>query len=187
MKNVQVRAGYVLHIGTVGEGILRKGDKVHTNVDTARRRLVMANHSATHALNHALRKVLGTGADQKGSLVAPDRLRFDFTNKGILLKNIIMQIYSYYLLLNLLGPMTTEQVKNTENITADMIKENKKIYAKESNLALAKTIQGLRAMFEETYPDPVRVISMGIPVHDLEKNPLSPGALETSVEFCGGT
>lgn len=166
VKNVQVRAGYVLHIGTVGEGTLRKGDKVHTNVDTARRRLVMANHSATHALNYALRKVLGTGADQKGSLVAPDRLRFDFTNKG---------------------PMTTEQVKNTENITADMIKKNKKIYAKESNLALAKTIQGLRAMFEETYPDPVRVISMGIPVNDLEKNPLSTAALETSVEFCGGT
>ncbi|GAB1869571.1 Alanine--tRNA ligase [Camponotus japonicus] len=166
VKNVQVRAGYVLHIGTVGEGTLRKGDKVYTNVDTARRRLVMANHSATHALNYALRKVLGTGADQKGSLVAPDRLRFDFTNKG---------------------PMTTEQVKNTENITADMVKENKKIYAKESNLALAKTIQGLRAMFEETYPDPVRVISMGLPVDDLEKNPLSTAALETSVEFCGGT
>ncbi|XP_072754968.1 alanine--tRNA ligase, cytoplasmic isoform X2 [Anoplolepis gracilipes] len=166
VKNVQVRAGYVLHIGTVGEGTLRKGDKVHTNVDTARRRLVMANHSATHALNYALRKVLGTGADQKGSLVAPDRLRFDFTNKG---------------------PMTTEQVKNTENITADMIKENKKIYAKDSNLALAKTIQGLRAMFEETYPDPVRVISMGIAVDDLEKDPLSKAALETSVEFCGGT
>lgn len=88
VKNVQVRAGYVLHIGTVGEGTLRKGDKVHTNVDTARRRLIMANHSATHALNYALRKVLGTGADQKGSLVAPDRLRFDFTNKGVLSKNI---------------------------------------------------------------------------------------------------
>ncbi|XP_020285640.1 alanine--tRNA ligase, cytoplasmic isoform X2 [Pseudomyrmex gracilis] len=166
IKNVQVRGGYVLHIGTVGEGTLRKGDKVHTNVDTTRRRLVMANHSATHALNHALRKVLGTEADQKGSLVAPDRLRFDFTNKG---------------------PMTTEQVENTENITNDMIKENKKIYAKESNLALAKTIQGLRAMFEETYPDPVRVVSMGVPVENLEKDPLSTAALETSVEFCGGT
>ncbi|XP_012235139.1 alanine--tRNA ligase, cytoplasmic isoform X2 [Linepithema humile] len=166
IKNVQVRAGYVLHIGTVGEGTLRKGDKVHTNVDTARRRFIMANHSATHALNHALRKVLGTEADQKGSLVAPDRLRFDFTNKG---------------------PMTTEQVKNTENITNDIIKRNKTIYAKESNLALAKTIQGLRAMFEETYPDPVRVVSMGIPVEDLEKDPLSAAALETSVEFCGGT
>lgn len=83
--------------------------------------------------------------------------------------------------------MTTEQVKNTENITNDMVKNNKIIYAKESNLALAKTIQGLRAMFEETYPDPVRVVSMGIPVEDLEKDPLSTAAFETSVEFCGGT
>ncbi|XP_050444615.1 alanine--tRNA ligase, cytoplasmic isoform X1 [Cataglyphis hispanica] len=166
VKNVQVRAGYVLHIGTVGGGTLRKGDKVHTNVDTARRRLIMANHSATHALNYALRKVLGMEAHQKGSLVAPDRLRFDFTNKG---------------------PMTTEQVKNTENITADMIKKNMKIYSKESKLAFAKNIVGCRAMFEETYPDPVRVISMGIPVDSLEMDPLGTAGLNTSVEFCGGT
>lgn len=85
------------------------------------------------------------------------------------------------------GPMSTEQVKKTEDITNDMIKENKKIYAKESNLALAKTIQGLRAMFEETYPDPVRVVSMGISIENLEKDPLSPAATQTSVEFCGGT
>lgn len=83
--------------------------------------------------------------------------------------------------------MTTDQVKNTEDITNEMVKGNEKIYAKESNLALAKTIQGLRAMFEETYPDPVRVVSMGIPVEDLEKNPLSTAATKTSVEFCGGT
>lgn len=99
MKNVQVRAGYVLHIGTVGEGTLRKGDKVHTNVDTLRRRLVMANHSATHALNYALRRVLGTEADQKGSLVAPDRLRFDFTNKGTPLRNVSVKLVSHELLL----------------------------------------------------------------------------------------
>ncbi|XP_018345556.1 PREDICTED: alanine--tRNA ligase, cytoplasmic isoform X2 [Trachymyrmex septentrionalis] len=166
IKNVQVRAGYVLHIGTVGEGTLRKGDKVHTNVDTERRRFVMANHSATHVLNCALRKVLGTKADQKGSLVAPDRLRFDFTNKG---------------------PMTGGQLQDTEQLANNMIIENEKIYAKESNLAIAKTIQGLRAMFEETYPDPVRVVSVGIPVENLEKDPLSTAALETSVEFCGGT
>lgn len=166
IKNVQVRGGYVLHIGSVGQGVLKKGDKVYLNIDTTRRRLVMSNHTATHALNYALRKVLGTEVDQKGSLVAPDRLRFDFTNKGA---------------------MTTEQVKKVEEVTSNMVKENRKVYAKESNLALAKTIQGLRAMFEETYPDPVRIISMGIPVEDLEKDPLSPAALQTSVEFCGGT
>lgn len=83
--------------------------------------------------------------------------------------------------------MTAEQVRKVEEIASNMIKGNKKIYAKESNLALAKTIQGLRAMFEETYPDPVRVVSIGIPVEDLEKDPLSSAALQTSVEFCGGT
>ncbi|KAG7205581.1 hypothetical protein KM043_007552 [Ampulex compressa] len=166
VKNVQVRGGYVLHIGTVGQGLLKKGDMVHTNIDVERRKLIMRNHTATHVLNYALRKVLGTDADQKGSLVAPDRLRFDFTNKGA---------------------MTIAQVKSTEELVNEVVHENKKIFAKESNLALAKTIQGLRAMFEETYPDPVRIVSVGIPVEDLEKDPLSPAATKTSVEFCGGT
>ena len=80
MKSVQVRGGYILHIGTM-EGTLRKGDEVILHLDTSRRRLVMNNHTGTHVLNYALRAVLGTDADQKGSLVAPDRLRFDFTNK----------------------------------------------------------------------------------------------------------
>lgn len=83
--------------------------------------------------------------------------------------------------------MTTDQVKKTEEITNDMVQQNKNIYAKESNLALAKTIKGLRAMFEETYPDPVRIVSVGIPIEELEKDPLSDAALKTSVEFCGGT
>jgi len=83
--------------------------------------------------------------------------------------------------------MSPEQIRMTEAITNSLIKENKQIYTKESNLALAKTIQGLRAMFEETYPDPVRVVSIGVPVEDMENNPLSTAALETSVEFCGGT
>jgi len=83
--------------------------------------------------------------------------------------------------------MTRGQLRDTEELANNMITKNKKIYAKESNLAIAKTIQGLRAMFEETYPDPVRVVSVGIPVENLEKDPLSTAALETSVEFCGGT
>lgn len=91
MNNVQVRGGYVLHIGRL-EGTLKVGDTVKLHVDTARRRLVMNNHTGTHALNHILRTVLGLACDQKGSLVAPDRLRFDFTNKV----GFMLQFYSSY-------------------------------------------------------------------------------------------
>lgn len=75
VKNVQVRGGYIIHIGNI-EGVLRVGDKVSLHIDAHRRRLIMSNHTGTHILNYALRKVLGTEADQRGSLVAPDRLRF---------------------------------------------------------------------------------------------------------------
>lgn len=80
VKNVQVKGGYVLHIGCV-EGTLRVGDEVKLQIDEERRRLIMSNHTATHALNHALRCVAGSESDQRGSLVAPDRLRFDFSSK----------------------------------------------------------------------------------------------------------
>lgn len=165
IKNVQVRGGYVIHIGSL-EGILRKGDKVSLHVDNSRRRLIMNNHTGTHILNYALRKVLGTEADQRGSLVAPDRLRFDFTNKGAL---------------------TTEQVKNTELSSKELISKNEPVYAKEAKLAVAKTVRGLRAVFEETYPDPVRIVSVGIPVEKLESDPFGPAGDNTSIEFCGGT
>ncbi|XP_018561574.1 alanine--tRNA ligase, cytoplasmic [Anoplophora glabripennis] len=165
IKNVQVRGGYVIHIGSL-EGTLRKGDQVSLYVDTSRRRLIMSNHTGTHVLNYALRKVLGTEADQRGSLVAPDRLRFDFTNKGAL---------------------TSEQVKNTELSSKGMISKNEPVYAKEANLAVAKTVRGLRAVFEETYPDPVRIVSIGIPVEQLESDPFGPAGDNTSIEFCGGT
>lgn len=165
VKNVQVRGGYIIHIGNL-EGALKKGDKVSLHVDSSRRRLVMSNHTGTHVLNYALRKVLGTEADQRGSLVAPDRLRFDFTNKGA---------------------MTADQVKKAEQHSKELISRNKKVYAKDTSLGVAKTIRGLRAVFEETYPDPVRVVSIGIPVEDLEKDPFGPAGDDTSIEFCGGT
>lgn len=165
VKNVQVRGGYVIHIGVI-EGTLKKGDRVSLHIDESRRRLVMNNHTGTHILNFALRKVLGTDADQRGSLVAPDRLRFDFTNKSAL---------------------SSEAVKNTEICSNETIKRNEQVYAKESNLALAKTIKGLRAVFEETYPDPVRIVSVGVPVEQLEADPFGPAGSNTSVEFCGGT
>uniref|UniRef100_A0A673Y7T1 Alanine--tRNA ligase n=2 Tax=Salmo trutta TaxID=8032 RepID=A0A673Y7T1_SALTR len=164
VKNTQVRGGYVLHVGTV-YGTLKVGDHVILHVDEARRRPIMSNHTATHILNFALREVLGE-ADQRGSLVAPDRLRFDFTAKGAL---------------------STEEVRRTEEIACTMIRDAKHVYAMDTPLAAAKAIQGLRAVFDETYPDPVRVVSIGIPVADLLADPSSAAGSLTSIEFCGGT
>ncbi|XP_072936477.1 alanine--tRNA ligase, cytoplasmic [Epargyreus clarus] len=165
VKNVQVKGGYVLHTGKV-EGTMKVGDSVALHIDTERRRLVMNNHTGTHILNNVLRKVLGNDSDQRGSLVMPDRLRFDFTNKG---------------------PMTTQQIKEAEDQIKSIISENKCVYAKHTSLSDAKKIKGLRAMFDEHYPDPVRVVSVGIPVEELEQNPDGPSGFETSVEFCGGS
>lgn len=165
VNNVQVKGGYVLHIGKI-EGTLKVGDSLKLYIDTERRRLVMNNHTGTHILNNVLRKVLGNDSDQRGSLVMPDRLRFDFTNKG---------------------PMTVKQIKDAENEIKSIINDNKRVYAKHTSLSEAKKIKGLRAMFDEHYPDPVRVVSVGIPVEELEKNPNGPNGFETSVEFCGGS
>merc|ERR1719219_2461710 len=165
VTNVQVRGGYVMHIGPV-EGVFKVGDEVECLIDEERRKNVMNNHTGTHVLNFALRQVLTGDADQRGSLVAPERLRFDFTNKSA---------------------MSVGDVKKVEDIANQMIDKNQEIYAKEAPLALAKTIQGLRAVFDETYPDPVRVVSVGIPVQELEEDPNNPEGAKTSVEFCGGT
>ena len=164
VKNCQVQGGYVLHVGTV-VGELSVGDNLDLFIDEQRRRTVMNNHTSTHVLNFALRCVLG-GADQRGSLVAPDRLRFDFTAKKA---------------------MTTAQIKKTEEICNEVIGKREKVYAKVAPLAQAKAVQGLRAIFDETYPDPVRVVSIGVPVESLLEDPLSQAAFKTSVEFCGGT
>jgi len=93
-------------------------------------------------------------------------MRFDFTAKGAL---------------------TVGQVKEAEEIANRMVLENHKVYAKDSELALAKAVQGLRAVFDEFYPDPVRVVSIGVPVEDLLQDPSGPAGSSTSVEFCGGT
>uniref|UniRef100_A0A4W4FZE8 Alanine--tRNA ligase n=1 Tax=Electrophorus electricus TaxID=8005 RepID=A0A4W4FZE8_ELEEL len=165
VKNTQVRGGYVLHIGTV-YGTLKVGNRLTLHVDEARRRPIMSNHTSTHILNFALRSVLGE-ADQRGSLVAPDRLRFDFTAKGA---------------------MSTQEVHRTEEIVCGLIADAKvPVYALDAPLAAAKAIQGLRAVFDETYPDPVRVVSIGVPVEELLSDPNSPAGSLTSIEFCGGT
>merc|ERR1719244_58072 len=165
VTNVQVRGGYVQHIGTV-ESVVKLDDTVQCTIDEDRRKNVMNNHSGTHILNFALRQVLTGDADQRGSLVAPERLRFDFTHKCA---------------------MTAVEVKKVEDIANGMINKNEEMYAKEAPLAIAKTIQGLRAVFDETYPDPVRVVSVGVPAEKLEADPNNPEGTKTSIEFCGGT
>uniref|UniRef100_A0A0R3RRY6 Alanine--tRNA ligase n=1 Tax=Elaeophora elaphi TaxID=1147741 RepID=A0A0R3RRY6_9BILA len=164
VSNVQIRGGYVVLVGIV-EGELSVGDKVIQTVDEERRNLIMKNHTGTHVLNFALRKVIGE-VEQKGSLVAPDRLRFDLTSKQ---------------------PLTYEQIRMVEKESQMLIDTNATVFAKNASLAEARQINGLRAVFEEAYPDPVRIVSVGVPIEKLLENKDSDLAVNTAVEFCGGT
>ena len=164
VDSVQVKGGYVIHVGQLG-GTISVGDIVCLEVNEERRRGLMNNHTGTHVLNFGLRTVLGS-ADQKGSLVAPDRLRFDFTADQ---------------------PMTSHQVLSTEQACQSLIQAELPVYTEEVPLARAKEINGLRAMFEEAYPEVVRVVSIGTPVGTVLEDPAGQGALQYSVELCGGT
>ncbi|KAL7748012.1 Alanine--tRNA ligase [Sorochytrium milnesiophthora] len=167
VEDVQSFGGFVLHIGFMkyGDGF-KVGDEVVCCYDEMRRWPLRNNHTSTHLLNLALREVLGDGVDQKGSLVAATKLRFDFTNKAA---------------------MTVEQVQKVEELCRESIRNGARVYAKELSLATAKTIYGLRAVFGEAYPDPVRVVSIGVPVDDLVAQPERKEWWDTSVELCGGT
>ncbi len=166
VESVASFGGYVLHIGTVSHGEIRVGDTVALHVDKNRRHATASNHTATHLTNFALRKVLGEGIDQKGSLVAADRMRFDFSHGQ---------------------PVSPEELGKVESIVREQIKRDLTVYAQPAPLSSAKNINGLRAVFGETYPDPVRVVSIGQPVADLMEQPHNSGWRELSVEFCGGT
>ncbi|KAL1923492.1 uncharacterized protein VTP21DRAFT_8472 [Calcarisporiella thermophila] len=166
VENVQAFGGYVLHIGYMKYGQLQVGDEVVCSYDELRRWPLRNNHTATHILNFALRKVLGPSIDQKGSLVAQDKLRFDFNCKG---------------------SISAMQLREIEQICNTFIHSNHKVYSKEVPLSVARAIHGLRAVFGEVYPDPVRVVSIGEDVDEVVKDVSNPKWGETSIEFCGGT
>lgn len=166
VANVQVYAGYVLHTGNIVDGKLNVGDEIIATYDELRRWPIRNNHTGTHILNFALREVLGDGVDQKGSLVAPEKLRFDFSHKQA---------------------VTAKELEKIEAISNKYIKNNDKVYYKDVSLTKAKEINGLRAVFGETYPDPVRVVSIGVLVDDLLADPTNTKWHEISIEFCGGT
>ncbi|KAA0161267.1 hypothetical protein FNF31_03880 [Cafeteria roenbergensis] len=166
VDGAQAFAGFALHMGTVRSGALTVGSTVRSAVDYQRRELLAPNHTMTHVLNFALRKVLGGTVDQKGSMVAADKLRFDFNSSGAL---------------------TGEQVKAVEDIVNGVISSALPVYNKVVPLADGRSIETLRAVFGETYPDPVRVVSVGAKVEDLVADPANAEWADLSVEFCGGT
>jgi alanyl-tRNA synthetase len=136
-------------------------------VDAARRRDTMRNHTATHLLNWALAKVLGDHINQAGSVVAPDRLRFDFTHGQSL---------------------TAEQIAEVERLVNERILDDVSVVAGLMPLAQAKQIPGVRAVFGEKYPDPVRVIfTGGAASAAAEEKVAGEAPVPPSAEFCGGT
>lgn len=164
--DVQVYAGYVLHTGFIKYGKLAVGDSVLCEYDELRRWPIRNNHTGTHILNFALREVLGDGVEQRGSLVAAEKLRFDFSHKAAIAEAELEKI----------------EAKATE-----YIRQNCAVYSQDVSLATAQQISGVRAVFGETYPDPVRVVSVGVEIEEILRNVSDPRWKEVSIEFCGGT
>jgi alanyl-tRNA synthetase len=185
VTNVQTYNGYVLHTGHLKYGQLALHDSVISSYDEVsnfvpsmflsvgtytseklRRWPLRNNHTATHILNFCLREVLGDHIDQKGSLVAPHKLRFDFSHKS---------------------QIALPDLQRIESMSVDWIKRNIKVYSKDVSLEMAYRIPGLRAVFGESYPDPVRVVTLGHGIDEITEDIDNPKWRNTSVEFCGGT
>ncbi len=162
VTDTQKRVGDLfVHLGKVEEGTLKAGTALELKVEHSRRGAIRKNHSATHLLHEALRQVLGDHVAQKGSLVAPDRLRFDFSHPK---------------------PMTDAELDRVEDIANEVVLQNAPVITRLLSRDDAIT-SGARALFGEKYGDEVRVVAMG-------QNPSTSGGGNTmgwSVELCGGT
>ena len=128
-----------VHQGVVEQGTLKPGLALQLDVDHDRRTAIRANHSATHLLHEALRQILGDHVAQKGSLVAPDRLRFDFSHPK---------------------PITAEEIEKIEDMANDYVLQNSEVTTRLMGLDDARS-SGARALFGEKYGDEVRVVAMG--------------------------
>ena len=167
VDRVQKFGGFALHVGRLTKGELGVGAALTAEVDYERRRKVAPNHTFTHVLHEQLARVLGAGVAQRGSLVDADKLRFDFSHNSA---------------------MKVAELAEVESRVQAAISDGLPVYDEVVPLADAKAIGGLRALFGEAYPDPVRVVSIGVPVSELlaadgdERHPSC-----ESVELCGGT
>lgn len=151
---------FFVHVGIVESGELKLGTALQLEVDHGRRFSIRAHHSATHLIHEALRQVLGDHIAQRGSMVAPDRLRFDFVHPK---------------------PITAEELARVEDIANDVVLENDEVSTRVMGVDEAREA-GARALFGEKYGDEVRVVSMGRTARERGAN-----ALGWSVELCGGT
>ena len=131
--------GLIVHVGTVTSGSLRVGDPAQASIDTDRRWDIMRNHTGTHVLHAVLRHRLGTHAHQAGSLVAPERLRFDFTHSQ---------------------PVSKEELADMERLANELILTNYSVNTRWTSYKQAVK-EGAMALFGEKYGDEVRVVSFG--------------------------
>src|SRR5205085_12642800 len=140
VTETQKKAGDLfVHTGKVEQGTLKAGTALQLEVDHSRRSSIRAHHSATHLLHEALRQVLGDHIAQRGSLVAPDRLRFDFVHPK---------------------PISADELARVEDIANDVVLENDEVTTRPMGVDEAREA-GARALFGEKYGDEVRVVSMG--------------------------
>jgi alanyl-tRNA synthetase len=157
VEDTQRLGDSVLHSGVLTDGTVRVGQPVTATVTD--RTNTVRNHTATHLLNLALREVLGPHVEQKGSLVDAEKTRFDFSHDK---------------------PLTPDEVRRVEEIVNQQVLRDLPVTPVAMPLAEAKKLPGVRAVFGEKYPDPVRVVMIGAERPDQ-------ATAQMSVEFCGGT
>lgn len=145
VKDTKKVGQHIVHYGEKIPAEFKVGEEVCALVDSAKRRATMLNHSATHLLHAALRKLLGEHVTQKGSLVAPDRLRFDFSH---------------------FSPMTADEIQQVERLVNEQIRANHEVQIKLTSPEQAVK-EGAMALFGEKYADEVRALKMGDFSHEL--------------------
>ncbi len=161
VTDVRKKAGVFVHIGTVTEGSVKPDSSAQLMVDHDRRQMIRANHSATHLMHEALRQALGDHVAQRGSLVAPDRLRFDFTHTKA---------------------MTPAELSRVEAEVNAFIRQDGQVNTRIMTPDDAQKL-GARALFGEKYGDEVRVVSMG----SQDGSGIGSDGRTYSLELCGGT